>query len=236
MDLINNDIGTTYQSATLDIEGLLGNVADYISQHSSDTNFAGKSHAEIFSRIYISPGGEVSNGWGATMNGTNLEITHSGRNFTEWQSSSYNSGAQDMMRLYCTIPNSALNGYNLTTTTNQDQNAFSALTFAGATAYTTAFSYKVLEPPATNLTILEITTLPAGTTLDGELTALTNMAVQISVKVSPTGTVFALQYVDSLSQTNWGVISSTNRATTNVMDRVYDRNPSGNRFYRLGTQ
>lgn len=152
-DLINDNIGTTYQSATLDLEGLLGNVADYICQHSSDTNFAGKSHAEIFSRIFFLPSteGEISNGWGATMNGTTLEITHAdgipGLDYTTWQSSSYHSGGQDMMRLYCTIPNSALNGNNLTTTTNQVQNAFSALTLAGATAYTTAFSYKVMTPP-----------------------------------------------------------------------------------------
>jgi len=241
ISLVNNDVGTVYQSATLDLEALLGGVADWISLHSSGANFAGKSHAQIFSQFYFALGGEVSTGWSAIPNGTILEITHingiPGLQYTTWQASSYNGGIQDTMNLYCTLPNSALNGLNLSSSTNLVLNAFSALTFGGATAYTTAYSYNVLEHPTTNLTILRIATLPAGPMLDGEASPLTNMAVQISVKVSPTGTVYALQYVDSLSQTNWGVISSTNKATSNETDMVYDLAPSpSNRFYRLGVQ
>ena len=169
IDLINNDPGTIYQSATLDLDGLLGNVADWISQNSTDPSFAGKTHTQIYSQIYFTPGGEVSTGWSTAVNGTTLEITHvngiPGLEYTTWQSTAYNSGSQDMMRLYVSFPNAALNGHNITMTSTPAANAFVAKTTAGPYSPAPAYAYAVLIPTNPPFAITNLTIGTAAVTL-----------------------------------------------------------------------
>ncbi len=153
ISLINNDIGTIYQSATLNVDALLGGVADYISNNSTDPNFAGQSHNSIYSQMFFTPGGEVSTGWGAVMSGGTLNLTHingiPGLQYTTWQASSYNNGIQDTMNIYGTIANSALNGLNISSTGLEVDNVFAATTTGGATAYATAYSFQTVPEPST---------------------------------------------------------------------------------------
>lgn len=153
IDLINNDVGTIYQSATLDLDALLGSVADWISLHSSDINYHGKSHAQIYSQIFFSIGGEVSTGWAGNPNGSTLEIYNDAAgdpdsDYTTWRSSSYNGGNQNAMTLYCTLPSSALNGNILTTATNMEGNVFNPSEQVGVTFHAPACPYTVITDPS----------------------------------------------------------------------------------------
>ncbi len=239
MDLMNNNVGTVYQSATINLDAILGDVADYISQHSSDTNFAGKSRSEIYGKFFFVPGGEVSTGWSATFNGSNtVNITHingiPGLQYTTWQSPSYNNGIQDTMTLYCTVPNSALNGKNMTTSGSKTNNIFAATTTGGAIAYTSSYPYQLKPEPTTIngipytwLTQYGLSTNNAVETVDNDGDGINNLSEYIA-DTNPTNSSSKFYIMDFKGGSNpsltipgsstgrvYTVLSSTNLMTDN---------------------
>ena len=153
IDLINNDMGTTYASATLNIDALLGSVADHIITHNSD--YSTSTRSNIYSRIFFlprgAPNGDIANGWNTVMNNTILSITKEGLEPDVW---SYGL----KMRMSIDIP-SPLFDYNhngipdvtigqATGASNLVQNVFVASDTIGDHYPATAYPYTVITAPS----------------------------------------------------------------------------------------
>ena len=139
MHITNNNNGTTYDSADMDIDIILSDVADKIIQYNSDysTNTKEEIFAEWGYGVRGPPSGEISSGWGCNINSDTLEIRHGPFGYTEWESTNQDP-AHDMMGLTISIPKSQLD-YNhdgifsnavegITLTTVDKPNAFTAIT------------------------------------------------------------------------------------------------------------
>ena len=99
-DLLNNDNGVTYDSAKLKWKELLVWVARAVQANNSDyaTNSIEEIIAEWGVQVRSPPVGEVKTGWSVARNGAWLEISHAGRNYNKWLSTS-DKPDQDEMAL-----------------------------------------------------------------------------------------------------------------------------------------
>jgi len=88
MDIINNNNGTTYNSAEMDIAAILSDVAEKIIHYNSEysTNTKEEIFAEWGYGVRGPPSGEISDGWGSSINGDTLEIRHGPFGYDEWKS------------------------------------------------------------------------------------------------------------------------------------------------------
>ena len=83
---INDDIGATYNSATLDLAAALGPVVDAIVLH--NPTFATSADVYANMDLNITPTGDVSGGWSANINTTTglVSITNNGFSYDFWTS------------------------------------------------------------------------------------------------------------------------------------------------------
>jgi hypothetical protein len=151
IDFINNDMGTTYDSATMDIDALLGSVADHIIAHNSD--YSSSTRSNIYSRIFFMPRGppegDVANGWYTAKSENILSFFRLGLEPDVWA-----YGLK--MRMFIDFP-SSLFDYNhdgvpdvtfgkSSSPSNLALNAFTGITDSGTPRTTSAYSYFVSTP------------------------------------------------------------------------------------------
>lgn len=99
--ILNDDAGTTYDSAQIDLDLILGSVADFISANSTNPAYAGQSREDIMSswgsNINPPPSGEVYTDWASPINGGDVDLINVGGAGTPWTDTTQNSGNQDLM-------------------------------------------------------------------------------------------------------------------------------------------
>ncbi len=112
MKITNNNNGTTYNSAEMDIAAILSDVAEKVIEY--NTEYSTNTKEEIFAEwgfnVRGPPSGEISSGWGCNINSDTLEIRHGPFGYTEWKSTVADP-LHDMMGLTISIPKSQLD-YN----------------------------------------------------------------------------------------------------------------------------
>ncbi len=113
MDIINNNNGTTYNSAEMDIAAILSDVAEKVIEYNTD--YETNTKEEIFAEWgYNIRTGEVANGWDTDLNSDTLDFWNiggrPGRDYDEWKSTNQDP-LHDTMALTISIPKSQLD-YN----------------------------------------------------------------------------------------------------------------------------
>ena len=170
MDITNNNNGTTYNSADMDIAAILSDVAEKVIQYNTDysTNTKEEIFAEWGFNVRGPPSGEVSDGWATIQDESSLLIGHSsGGSYDEWKSTNQDP-THDTMALTISIPKSQLD-YNhdgifsneyegITLTEVVKDNAFTATTAIGGTRNADMFAYKanIPEPSLMGLAMIGI--------------------------------------------------------------------------------
>ena len=146
MKITNNNNGTTYNSADMDIAAILSDVAEKVIEYNTDyeTNTKEEIFAEWGYNLRGPPSGEIANGWDTDLNSDTLDFWHIGGipgiSWDEWKSTNEDPFA-DTMALTISIPKSQLD-YNhdgifsneyegITLTTVDKPNAFTATTTHG---------------------------------------------------------------------------------------------------------
>ncbi len=168
MDITNNNNGTTYNSANMDIDAILSDVAEKIIQYNS--NYATNTKEDVYSEwgygIRGPPSGEVANGWDSILNTDTLELSHGPFGYDEWKSTNQDPFA-DTMALTISIPKSQLdfndNGFSneyegITLTEVVKNDAFTAITTIGGTRNGNMFAYKanIPEPSLMGLAMIGV--------------------------------------------------------------------------------
>lgn len=164
--LTNNDPSAIYDSGQLNLDAMLGNVADSIIANNSA--YSGFTRNDVMSEwgasIRAPPTGEVYTGWSRSLDGNGvLQLTHmAGRendDYTVWNSTSDNP-SQDLMAITLSVPKSQLdfndNGIfdaateSLYKTTENVADAFVGTSESGLTNWSAdGNSYNVVPEPAT---------------------------------------------------------------------------------------
>jgi hypothetical protein len=103
LQILNNDNGTTYDSGKIDLDLILGDVADYISANSINPTYAGQTRDTIMStwgtQIQAPPSGEIYTDWASPINGKDVDLINVGGAGTPWTDTTQNSGNQDLMAI-----------------------------------------------------------------------------------------------------------------------------------------
>ena len=170
MKITNNNNGTTYNSANMDIDAILTDVAEKIIQYNPDyaTNTKEDVYSEWGYNIRGLPSGEVSDGWATIQDEGSLLIGHStGGSYDEWKSTNQDP-THDTMALTISIPKDQLD-YNhddiysneyegITLTEVGKDNAFTAIDTYGASFNANMFAYKanIPEPSLLGLAMIGI--------------------------------------------------------------------------------
>ena len=172
MDIINNNNGTTYNSAEMDIAAILSDVAEKVIEYNTDyeTNTKEEIFAEWGFDIRGPPSGEVANGWDTDLNSDTLDFWHIGGipgiSWDEWKSTNEDPFA-DTMALTISIPKSQLdfndNGFSneyegITLTEVVKNDAFTAIMPSETQIKTDMFAYKanIPEPSLMGLAMIGI--------------------------------------------------------------------------------
>jgi len=107
-DFVNTDSGAVYESYET---GLFSDLVDSVWENTANqTRYGSKDNMLSDWSLYISPGGDVNNGWSIGSDFENVELTHG----PGWPVVDYDNwtdaAASDMMRLTLNIPLSQLDG------------------------------------------------------------------------------------------------------------------------------
>lgn len=110
--ITNNDPSAIYNSATLNLDALCGDVADIvIARNAAYTGFTRNAVLQEWGISILQPsaGGEVSTGWNRTLDANGvLQLTKQGGKTDDTWYSTIDNPSQDLMALTVSIPKSQL--------------------------------------------------------------------------------------------------------------------------------